>query len=185
MFASMWKRLKALFLLVAQATARALGTVAIWLMAAILLFEEWGWEYLAAVVAWFGRLPGLRWIEARIRQLPPYGALGLFAVPVLSLLPIKLLALYWLGHGHQVLGISVIVLAKVGGTAVTARLFMLTRPTLMRLAWFARWFTRWMDFKEGVLNRVRQSPAWQTWLRFKSRCRSAWQGLRVRLHRWL
>lgn len=146
---------------------RILTTVGIWLIALVLLFEEWGWEYLAAIVAWFGRLPGLRWIEGRIRRLPPYGALALFAVPLLTLLPVKLLALYWLGHGHTVLGISVIIAAKLGGTAITARLFMLTRPTLMRLAWFARGFNRWMAFKERVLTRVKSSPAWHQWLAFK------------------
>lgn len=157
---------------------RALTTVGIWLIALVLLFEEWGWEYLAAIVAWFGRLPGLRWIEGRIRSLPPYGALGLFAVPLLTLLPVKLLALYWLGHGHTALGISVIIAAKLGGTAITARLFMLTRPTLMKLAWFARGFNSWMAFKERVLKRVKSSPAWHQWLAFKLRVKRLVQGLR-------
>ncbi|MBI5925209.1 MAG: hypothetical protein HY836_06380 [Aquabacterium sp.] len=146
---------------------RAISTVGIWLIALVLLFEEWGWEYLAAIVAWFGRLPGLRWIEGRIRGLPPYGALALFVVPALTLLPVKLLALYWLGNGHTVLGVSLIVAAKLGGTAITARLFMLTRPTLMRLAWFAIGFNRWMAFKERVLTRVKSSQAWHQWHAFK------------------
>ena len=72
----------------------ALRTLGIWAIALLLLFEEWGWEHLAALLAWIGRLPGLRWVEGRIRGLPPYRALMLFAVPVLALLPLKLLALY-------------------------------------------------------------------------------------------
>ncbi|MBI2733921.1 MAG: hypothetical protein HYX44_11655 [Aquabacterium sp.] len=147
-------------------------------MALVLIFEEWGWEYLAAIVAWFGRLPGLRWIEGRIQALPPYASLALFAVPLLTLLPVKLLALYWLGHGHTVLGISVIIGAKLGGTATTARLFMLTRPTLMKLAWFARGFTRWMAFKDGVLARVKNSAAWQQWTRTKVHVRHLFQRVR-------
>lgn len=157
---------------------RGLSTVGIWLIALVLLFEEWGWEYLAAIVAWFGRLPGLRWIESRIRALPPYGALALFAVPLLTLLPVKLLALYWLGHGHTVLGISLIIAAKLGGTAVSARLFMLTRPTLMKLAWFARAFGKWMHFKDGVLARVKSSRAWQQWQTFKQVAKALFQRLR-------
>jgi hypothetical protein len=146
---------------------RWLTTIGIWFIAAILLFEEWGWERLAAILAWVGRLPGLRWIEGRIRTLPPYAALALFGIPLLTLLPVKLLALYWLGHGHKLLGIGVIIAAKLGGTAITARLFMLTQPTLMKLAWFARWFERWMRFKERVLSRVKASKAWQQWTGFK------------------
>lgn len=139
---------------------RLLKAVGLWAVALVLIFEEWGWEPLARMLAWIGNWPGFRWIEARIRQLPPYGALALFIVPVLALLPIKLLALYALGHGHAVLGVSVIIAAKVGGTAITARLFMLTQATLMQLPWFARWFTRWIDWKNALLQRVKQSRTW-------------------------
>jgi hypothetical protein len=157
---------------------RLLGSVGIWVIGLVLLFEEWGWEYLARVLAWIGHLPGLRWIEGRIRTLPPYAALGLFVVPILTLLPLKLLALYWLGKGHTLLGISVIISAKLGGTAITARLFMLTQPTLMRLAWFARWFGKWMAFKSKVLTRVKGSRAWQQWARFKARVKRLFRSLR-------
>jgi len=155
----------------------ALRTLGIWAIALLLLFEEWGWEHLAALLAWIGRLPGLRWVEGRIRGLPPYRALMLFAVPVLALLPLKLLALYWLGQGHVLLGLAVIVAAKVGGTALTARLFMLTQPTLMKLAWFARLFTRWMAWKTRMLDALRQSPAWQAAARWA-------HTLRQRLKAW-
>ncbi|HET8871664.1 MAG TPA: hypothetical protein VFM48_14545, partial [Aquabacterium sp.] len=87
---------------------RLVKTVVIWLIALVLIFEEWGWEPLARVLARIGQWPGFRWIENIIRGLPPYAALGLFLVPVLLLLPIKILALYWLGHGHQWLGLGVI-----------------------------------------------------------------------------
>jgi hypothetical protein len=160
--------------------ARLLSTLGIWLLAMVLLFEEWGWEHLAAALAWIGRLPGLRWIERRIRALPPYAALALFLIPLLSLLPFKLLALYWLSQGHAVLGLGAILLAKVVGTAVTARLFMLTQPTLMRLAWFARWFTRWMAFKNAILARVRANAAWRQWAALKQAVQARWRRLRDR-----
>jgi hypothetical protein len=154
-----------------------LSTLGIWLLGLVLLFEEWGWEHLARILAWIGDLPGLRWIEGRIRALPPYAALALFVVPVLSLLPLKLLALYWLGQGHTLLGIGVIVTAKLGGTAITARLFMLTRDTLMQLPWFARWFGKWMVFKDAVLARVKGSLAWRQWAAFKARVKRAFRRL--------
>ena len=152
---------------------RLVKGLATWLLALVLLFEEWGWEPLARFMAWIGSWPGFRWIEARIKGLPPYGALALFAVPVLALLPLKLLALYWLSHGHKVLGISVFLAAKVGVTAITARLFMLTKDTLMQLAWFAHWFNRWMVWKAAVLLRVRQSAMWLAMGRIKRDMRQA------------
>lgn len=174
MGATLWRWVRWLF----AGLKRLLASLGIWLIGLVLLFEEWGWEYLARVLAWIGRLPGLRWIEGRIRTLPPYAALGLFVVPILTLLPLKLLALYWLGEGHTLLGVSVIIAAKLSGTAITARLFMLTQPTLMRLAWFARWFGKWIAFKNTVLSRVKGSRAWQQWTRFKARVRRLFRSLR-------
>lgn len=86
-----------------------------------------------------------------MRSLPPWAAVALFALPTALLLPIKLLALWAIGRGHVVLGMLVIVLAKVVGTAVVARLFTLTQPALMQLRWFAWTHAHWMQLKHAVL----------------------------------
>jgi len=137
-------------------------------LALLILFEEWGWGPLHRVMAWVGQLPGLRWLEARITQLPPYGALAIFALPTLLLLPVKLLALWLMGHHHVLLGTLVILTAKVAGTAVVARLFTLTHATLMQLAWFARLYHRWVRWKDHLLQRVRASRPWR-WARVVKR----------------
>jgi hypothetical protein len=131
------------------------------LLALVILFEEWGWGPLQRAMAWIGSLPVLRQIEAWIARLPPYGALAIFVLPSLTLLPVKLLALWFIGQGHAGLGLSVIVAAKLAGTAVLARLFSLTRPALMKLAWFARLHARWIAFKDALLARVRASAPWR------------------------
>lgn len=140
---------------------RALEAVLGWLLALVILFEEWGWEPLQRVLARIGAWRGLRWIESAIRRLPPYAALALFALPTLALLPVKLGALWLIGHGHVMAGAVVIVAAKVVGTAVVARLFTLTRPALMRLAWFAELYGRWTRWKNALLDRVRASRPWR------------------------
>ena len=144
-----------------SAAVRWLKTLLSWLLALIILFEEWGWEPLSRALAWLGRLPVLAWIERRVRALPPYAALALFAVPTLALLPVKLLALWLIGMGRTSLGLLVIVLAKLVGTAVVARLFVLTQPALMQLAWFVRWYARWIAWKTMLLARVHASRAWR------------------------
>jgi hypothetical protein len=131
------------------------------LLALVILFEEWGWGPLQRAMAWLGGLPVLRRIEAWIARLPPYGALAIFLLPSLTLLPIKLLALWFISQGHAGLGLSVIVIAKLAGTAVLARLFSLTQPALMTLAWFARLHGRWVIFKDELLARVRASAPWR------------------------
>lgn len=142
-----------------------------WPLALLILFEEWGWEPLQRLLAWVGAWPGFRQLEAWVRRLPPYGALALFALPTLALLPIKLLALWAVSRGHALLGLAVILAAKLGGTAVVARLFTLTRPALMRLAWFARLHGRWVPWKEALLARVRASAPWRLARALRARLR--------------
>ena len=149
------------------------------LIAGLLLFEEWGWVPLAAVFARLARLPLWAWLERKISQLPPGGALLAFGVPMLSLLPVKLLALYLFGKGQTTLGLVLLLSAKIGGTAVMARLFQLTQPALMRLHWFARWYPRWKAWKDGVLAEVRRSAAWQAGHRIKCRAKAWWNDLRA------
>lgn len=104
---------------------------------AVLLVEEVLWR-LSAVVGWVARLPVLRSVERLIAGLPPYPALACFLLPAAALAPIKFLAFYWLAGGHPALGISTIAFAKVTGTALVARIFQLTKGSLLTVGWF-RW----------------------------------------------
>ena len=131
-------------------------------LALIVLFEEWGWEPLQRAAAAVARLPPLAWLERRIAALPPGAALAVFVLPSLALVPVKLAALWLIGHGHAGLGLTLVVVAKLVGTAVVARLFELTRPALLRLAWFARLYGRWSAYKATLLAWVRASWAWRT-----------------------
>lgn len=130
-------------------------------VALFLLFEEWGWEPLAACFAALGRLPVWRQLERLILRLPPWAALLAFGVPVLALVPIKLLALYLLGEGHVAAGLAVLFAAKVAGTALAARLFQLTQPALMQLKWFARAYIHWKRWKDRILAQARASRPWR------------------------
>lgn len=129
-------------------------------LALVLIFEEWGWEPLSRLLGYLARLPLWARMEGFITRLPPYGALVAFFVPALMLLPVKLLALYWISRGHAVLGITVVLAAKMLGTAAVARLFALTQPALMRLAWFATLYGHWKPWKDALIARVKNTPTW-------------------------
>ncbi len=144
------------------------------LFAAVLLFEEWGWEPLARIFARLARLPLWAWIERRIRALSPTGAVLAFGVPMLTLFPVKLLALYLFGRGQTTLGLVLLIGAKLGGTAVLARLFQLTQPALMQLAWFARWYPRWKTWKDAILVEVHNSAVWRAAQDLKRRAKAWW-----------
>ena len=142
-------------------------------LALLILFEEWGWAPLQRAMAWLGQLPVLRQLEALIKRLPPYAALVVFFLPGLLLLPVKLFAVWLISLGRAGLGLAVIVLAKVIGTAIVARLFALTQPALMSLPWFARLYARWTAWKEQLLAWVRASSAWRLARAIRLRVRRA------------
>ena len=145
-------------------------------LALFLLFEEWGWEHLAAGFATLGRLPVWRQAERLVSRLPPWAALLVFGIPVLLLVPVKLLALFLLGNGYLGLGLALIVSAKVAGTALAARLFQLTEPALMKMAWFARAYRPWKAWKDRVLRLVRASGPWRLARQTKRRLKTSFSG---------
>ena len=87
------------------------------------------------------RLP-LRGLERRLARLPPYAALAVLVLPSLLIVPVKILALWMIAKGKALLGVAVIVMAKLAGTALLAWLFQLIQPALLGLAWFARLMPR-------------------------------------------
>lgn len=129
-------------------------------LALLILFEEWGWEPLGRLMARLARLRFIASAERHITALPPVAALAVYALPWLLLLPVKVLALWLIGGGQALLGCVVVIGAKLLGTAVVARLFRLTKPALLRLAWFAALYGRWFAWKSAMLLWVRQSDLW-------------------------
>ena len=138
------------------ARALLLALAALWFF-----LEEFGWHPLAA---WLGRLT--RWppwarLEARIARVPARPALLLFLLPAAALLPVKLLALQLIQGDHAVAGLVVIVAAKLLGTAVGGRLFMLMRPQLMTLRRFARAMAWWRQTRWRVRRALQASAGWR------------------------
>ena len=131
------------------------------LAAVVIFIEEWGFRPLTAWATRLAKWPPLARLEARIQAVPPRVALALFLVPALLLFPIKLLALWFIHQGRTVLGVMVIVAAKVLGTALVGRLFILTEAQLMHFAWFARALAWWRATKERVKAALRGSGAWR------------------------
>jgi len=112
------------------------------LLAIAFLIEAWLWRRLEPVVGWFVACIPLRALKARlagfVRTLPPAAALVVFVVPAAMLLPLKVAAVWLLAHKQWIAAGVVLVLAKLVGLGVTAFMFGLVRPKLLRLRWF-RW----------------------------------------------
>jgi hypothetical protein len=139
------------------------------LLALIIVFEEWGWRPLAEALGWLGRWRPWAMVEGWIVRLPPYLALLVFALPSALLIPLKFLALLLIADGHVVLAGGLFVFAKVLATALIARLFMLTEPALMQIGWFAASYATIKPWKEALVARVHASWAWRMGRLLKTR----------------
>jgi hypothetical protein len=131
------------------------------LAALILIFEEWGWKPLSEALARLTRFALWARIEQWIALLPPYGALAVFALPTLVLLPLKFFSVWLLANGFFVTAGALFLAAKVASTAFIARIFLLTKPALMRIGWFARAYNWLMPWKDALFARIRASFAWR------------------------
>jgi hypothetical protein len=149
---------------------RLLQGLGLALLAIVLFVEEWGWQPLTAMAARFAKWPPVAWLEARIVTAPRYLALLLFMAPATLLFPLKIAALWLMGEGHAELGVFLIILAKVLGTAFVGRLFILLEAQLMSFAWFARslhWWRRTKAVARGsrFWRRARAARrAWRHWI---------------------
>ena len=152
------------------------------LLALIIVFEEWGWRPLSALIARLAELRPIARLEMRIRALPPWPTLGVFLLPSLLFLPLKLAALWLIGGGHVLSATLLFAFAKVVGTALYARIFQLTQPRLMELAWFARLYNWFIPWKEVLVAQAKATRVWQAAAALKARAKIAatetWHRLR-------
>jgi len=131
----------------------------------VLLIEELFWATGRLVGGWLSRIPFWQGIEMAVLALPARAVFVVLLLPMAMLLPMKVGALWLMAHHHVIAGVTAIVLAKIMGTAVSARLFLIAKPKLLTLPWFALCFG-WIT---GVLSRAH---AWLEGL-------SAWRRGRV------
>ena len=143
------------------------------LAALIVLFEEWGWKPLSDALAWLARFRIVAKLEGLVARLPPYAALLVFALPTVILFPVKLGAMWLLAQGKVATATATFVAAKIASTALVARLFMLTRPALMQIAWFARAYNWFMPWKDRLFAQIRASWVWRYGRMVKTRVRLA------------
>lgn len=159
---------------------RLLAAPFVFLAVVIILLEDWLWDDLARVAAAIGRLPIFHQVEAMIVRLPPYAALFFFGAPSLLLVPVKFAALYFISHGHPTFGLVTIIAAKVAGTALVARVFNLTRPSLMRIGWFARLYDRFVTFKARIYGSIKSTGIYKAAHRQNLRLRRAFKEWKAR-----
>jgi len=141
------------------------------LLAVLIVFEEWGWRPLADLLGRLARWRPWAAVESVIIRLPPYAALVVFVLPSALLLPLKFLALFLVAKGQIFLAGLLFIAAKVVATALVARLFMLTQPALMQIGWFASAHDTVMPWKDALVEQVHASWPWRMGRLWKERAK--------------
>jgi len=136
-------------------------SILLWIVAAVLLFEEWFWIRSTRAMAKFAVMAHLTAVGHWIRRRPPGQALALFILPVLALYPFKVLALLALARGDIVLGGVALVAAKLVATAVFARLYELTEPAIVQFAWIRRGRAKFLHARASLHAWLEARPAYR------------------------
>lgn len=90
-------------------------------------------------------------IRRAIEDLGPYASLCLLAVPLAIVEPLKLAAVVIAGSGHWITGTLAIVCAYALSLLVVERLFLIVKPKLLTLPWFAACWNRFVAARGIVL----------------------------------
>ena len=153
-----------------------------WLLAALFIIEEAIWDWTARIMARLGALRAIHTVELYIAALHPGLALIAFLLPGTILIPAKLFGLHAIASGHWLLGSSIFILAKIAGLALFSRIFNLTRPALMQIDRFARFYAAVMHYRNNVHRYLDQ---WQSYQSFKRGLSFLILALKARLWAWL
>lgn len=127
----------------------------------LLLWEETVWRWAKALGALVARIPFMAVVERMVARMDARLVFLLFLIPMALLFPLKILALWLIATGQPLVGLVVIFVAKVVGTAVSARLYVIAEPRLMEIrafVWLHALVTGWLKAAHAFLD---ASPGWQ------------------------
>ncbi|MBS0253215.1 MAG: hypothetical protein JSR78_19320 [Proteobacteria bacterium] len=153
--------------------------------ALIILFEEWGWRPLSNLLGRLAEFAPIAAFERLLARLPPYAALVALVLPTSLLLPLKFVALWLLANEHFLSATLLFVGAKIASTALIARIFLLVKPALMQIGWFATLFNWFVPWKDALYAQIRASWVWRYGRVVKARVagevRKAWAAARPKV----
>ncbi len=150
--------------------------IAIWILVAFWMLEELLWDALNWIEERIAFLRLVRIFEQWVAARTPWQAAVLMLTPAAMLFPAKILGLWLLTSGHTVAGLGLILLAKVIGTAIVARMYRLCKDALLTLSWFAWGHRLVLRFSAWV----HTTEAWQMATQWKTAISSRLNELKMR-----
>jgi hypothetical protein len=106
-----------------------------------------------------------RKLRHSIERLGPYPSLLIVAVPLAIAEPLKVAAMFVLGGGHWMVGVIVIICAYAISLFITERLFVIVKPNLLKLPWFAAAWSWFVAVRDKALRWLRTNLGLGTYRR--------------------
>lgn len=151
-------------------------------LASLLMWlEESLWVWLKHITAWIDLVPFVRRIEVALLRLPPYPMMIVFLLPMSLLFPLKVVAVYWATKGFWLASLALLATAKVLGTAVVARMYVVCQPKLKTIGWFCRLHDWLVATRDRLYAAVRAMPIYQ---RVRAQLTAIKQAARTFMARW-
>ena len=107
----------------------------LFVLALVVIFEEWLWEILAFAGQLLSKWLYLEKLDRWLIEAPPNQALLAILVPLVIVTPFNLLALVLFAHGAIIQGLLLEIAIKLTGTLLIARIFHLVKPALLTFYW--------------------------------------------------
>lgn len=124
----------------------------------VFVFEELVWEPAVALLFWVRRSRVASWIESWVEKRKGWQAIvTVFIVPGIPIYPLKLGAIYLMGHGHPYFGVVLFFSVKVVATAIFAQLYTLVGKECEKV----RWFHKVATFFRSVRTRIQSHWLYQ------------------------
>jgi len=98
--------------------------------------------------------PLRRWVQ----NLGPYASLAVVGVPLAIVEPLKLVAAVVAGTGHWLTGTITIACAYLVSLFFVERLFVIAKPKLLTLRWFAAGWNWFVALRGKALALIRWPP---------------------------
>jgi len=140
---------------------RVVRLILVSLAAIWMLFEDWVWDTIVALMEKVGRLRIINRFESFLARQNRYLLLTLFTFPFLIVIPAKLYGLYLIADGKVIRGVTIFIVAEVLITALITRLFIISKDKLLQIKAFVTFYYWFKDKKEWLYSELRKLRAWQ------------------------
>lgn len=110
---------------------------------------------------WIAASSPVDFVRQRSHRLPAYVALVALVIPLAIAEPAKIFALWLIGEGHYLSGLTTLALAYLVSIVLIDLIYDGARPQLRSIRWFAALVDRISAIRFAITTAVKESRAWR------------------------